>query len=239
MNLLKACLNGNRTPDQHERVPVTARELAEDAYACVACGAGAVHVHARRSDGGESLAAADTGAAVAAIRAACPGLAVGLTTGMWIEPDLQRRLATIAAWETTPDFATVNIAEPGAVGVAQLLLARRIGVEAGLATIADVHALADSGLADRCLRVIVSVKEKQPEQAVAAGSAIDDELVRLGIDAPQLHHGLGIATWSVIESAVARGHGIRIGLEDTLHLPDGTLARDNAQLVAAAARLEP
>jgi uncharacterized protein (DUF849 family) len=34
--------------------------------------------------------------------------------------------------------------------------------------------------------------------------------------------------------ALRRGYDARIGLEDTLELPDGRLARDNAQMVAVA-----
>jgi uncharacterized protein (DUF849 family) len=39
----------------------------------------------------------------------------------------------------------------------------------------------------------------------------------------------------VNERALARGHGIRTGLEDTPVLPDGRPAPDNAALVRAAA----
>ena len=35
------------------------------------------------------------------------------------------------------------------------------------------------------------------------------------------------------------GHDIRTGFEDITQLPDGREARDNAELVAAAARLIP
>ena len=54
---------------------------------------------------------------------------------------------------------------------------------------------------------------------------------------PRLHHGEGPATWPVLRQGSALGRDLRIGLEDTLRMPDGTLARDNAALVAAAARL--
>ena len=40
--------------------------------------------------------------------------------------------------------------------------------------------------------------------------------------------------WPLLEIALRRGYDVRIGLEDTLYLPDGHLAADNAQLVAAA-----
>ncbi len=234
---LKACLNGSRTREDHPRVPLTREELGADARVVVAAGARALHVHPRRADGHETLGGADIGAAVVAIRAACPGVPVGLTTGAWIEPDVHKRLALIASWEAKPDFASVNFHEEGAVDVARLLLERRIGVEAGLATVADVTTLAASGLGERCLRVLVEVEEDDAHEAVAAAAAIEGELERLAIDVPQLHHGVGRPTWAVIEAAITRGRDIRVGLEDTLVLADGQPAHDNAELVASAAAL--
>ena len=58
-----------------------------------------------------------------------------------------------------------------------------------------------------------------------------------GITLEQVHHGYGIACWAVNRRGLDRGHGIRTGLEDITLLPDGKQARDNADLVAAAARL--
>ena len=58
-----------------------------------------------------------------------------------------------------------------------------------------------------------------------------------GIGLEQVHHGYGIACWKVNARGLARGHGIRTGFEDITLLPNGMEARDNAELVAAAARL--
>jgi 3-keto-5-aminohexanoate cleavage enzyme len=44
-------------------------------------------------------------------------------------------------------------------------------------------------------------------------------------------HGQGVAGYAVIERALADGQHIRVGFEDTTHLPDGRLARSNAELV--------
>ena len=63
------------------------------------------------------------------------------------------------------------------------------------------------------------------------------ELARMGITARQVRHGYDLATWDVLRAAVADGQDIRIGLEDTTVLPDGSPASGNADLVAAAARL--
>jgi uncharacterized protein (DUF849 family) len=66
---------------------------------------------------------------------------------------------------------------------------------------------------------------------------MEDIVVAAGITLEQVHHGYGIACWAVNRRGLARGHGIRTGLEDVTLLPDGTPARDNAALVAAAADL--
>ena len=43
--LIKACLNGGTTRDEHPSVPQTPDELAAEAVAAVRAGAGAVHLH--------------------------------------------------------------------------------------------------------------------------------------------------------------------------------------------------
>ncbi len=47
-------------------------------------------------------------------------------------------------------------------------------------------------------------------------------------------HGQDAAGYAVIERALADGSHIRVGFEDAIHLPDGRLARSNAELVAWA-----
>ena len=64
---------------------------------------------------------------------------------------------------------------------------------------------------------------------------IDAALDAAGSRTPRLHHGVGPATWMVLDAAVQRGHDIRIGLEDVLTLPDMRPAPDNAALVVEAA----
>src|SRR5207244_897872 len=104
--LIKACLNGSRSPDQHPAVPASPEQLAAEAQRAVAAGAGALHVHPRAADGSETLDPAACDAAVLALRHACPGVPVGLSTGAFIEPDPARRLELISAWTERPDFAS-------------------------------------------------------------------------------------------------------------------------------------
>ena len=73
-----------------------------------------------------------------------------------------------------------------------------------------------------------------------APRAAERILAALGMSAaPVLVHGEGRWTWPVLRWAQAEGYDVRIGLEDTCYLPDGQQARDNAELVAAAAGSEP
>ena len=234
MTAVQACLNGNRSRADHPAVPLAPDELAREAAAAVAAGASSLHVHPRDGTGAETLEPAGCAAAVRAIRAACPGVPVGLTTGLWIAgDDAERRLALVAAWEELPDFASVNVYEAGTSELGDLLLARGVEVEAGLATVDDARALASGPLAARCLRALVEVEDAEPAEAVAHAVRIDAALRQAGVATPQLHHGVEAATWAVVEAAAAAGHQVRVGLEDVLALPDGRRAEGNAELVAA------
>ena len=116
-------------------------------------------------------------------------------------------------------------------------MARGIGIEAGLLGLEDANAFVGAGIADRCVRVLVEPLDADPDAAVAHAASMEQALSDAGVGLEQIHHGDGVATWHVMERAVARGHGIRTGLEDTTVLPDGQQASDNAALVRAAAAM--
>ena len=226
--MLQACLNGDRTGPA---VPVTASEIAEDARRCVEEGAAELHVHPRDDESRDTLEPSRVAEVVEAVRAACPGVPLGVTTGLWAAGGgPSRRLALISEWTELPDYVSVNVAEPGFAELCGLLAARGVGIEAGVWSVADAHDLIEAGSA--LLRALVEVGDGPDEPA----RALEISAALAGFDAPQLHHGEGRATWAIIEAAAARGHDIRIGLEDTWVLPDGSPARDNAQLVREAVR---
>ncbi|XVU22045.1 3-keto-5-aminohexanoate cleavage protein [Actinoplanes sp. CA-054009] len=220
---IKACLNGGRPSP----APITPAELAAAALGAVEAGAAAVHVHPRDVGGRESLHGDDIGAAVTAIRAACPGLPVGVSTGAWMTGgDPRRRAELVAGWRVRPDFASVNVQEPGFADLVRLLDGSGVGVEAGVWSPADVDAL--DGLP--FLRILVELIDVPAGEAVAAADAI---LRRLPGRTPLLH-GENEACWPLIAHAGALGLPTRIGLEDTLTAPDGTPAADNAELLRHA-----
>ncbi|WKU04772.1 3-keto-5-aminohexanoate cleavage protein [Micromonospora sp. HUAS LYJ1] len=229
----KACLNGARRRDEHPAVPLTPAELAADAVRCATLGVAAVHVHPRDADGAESLSPAVIAEAVTAIRAARPGLSVGVSTGAWIAPDPADRVAAVRAWSVLPDFASVNAHEDGAEAVAAALHERGVLVEAGLWTVDAVRAW--RGWRVPAGRVLVECLADEPDRALA--DAADMLALLTPGDPPVLLHGEGRATWPVLFEAVRRGLDTRIGLEDTLYLPDGAPAPDNAALAGCARAL--
>lgn len=235
--LIKACLNGSRDMADHPALPVTPAQLAEDAAQAVAAGASALHIHPRRADGAQSLDPHSQADALLAIRRRCPGVPVGVSTAIWIESDPERRLALVQMWTVPPDFASINFDEPGVDALASTLLARGIGIEAGISTEEDVETLLASGLAERLVRVLIEPEPEEPEPALRAAERVIQALDAAQITAPRLLHGAEAATWPVLRRALALGYDTRIGLEDTLFLPSGAPGPSNATLVAAAVEL--
>jgi uncharacterized protein (DUF849 family) len=231
---LEACLNGARTPEEHPAVPRTPEELAADGRTAVAAGAQVLHLHPYQGTV-ETLAAEPCAAALRAVRAACPGVPISLSTSAAIEADPERRLQLVAGWTELPDLVTANQGEPGIVDLCEHLIARGVGIEAGLLELADAKAFVASGLADGCVRVLLEPLDADPAAAVEHAAAMEGVLADAGIELEQVHHGDGLATWHVMERGVSRGHGIRVGLEDTTVLPDGSPPADNAELVRVAA----
>jgi uncharacterized protein (DUF849 family) len=130
------------------------------------------------------------------------------------------------------------------VEAAMLAATRRAcpGVPVGVTTGAWVEPdprrrlLLASGLAPRAERLLVEVDGAEGEQ-LATAAAIDGLLDAAAVATPRFHHGSDAATWAVLARALDAGHHLRVGLEDTLVLPDGSVAAGNGELVAAAVAL--
>ena len=201
----------------------------------MAAGAAMVHVHVKDEQGRDTFAAEPLARTLTATRAAAPGVPVGVTTGAWALPSVSDRVAAVGEWTELPDFASVNWHEDGAVAVADALLARGVGVEAGLWTEDAVADWLRWEHRDRCLRVLLELPD-EPDEAAVLGLA--DRMLgllrRAQVTLPVLMHGEDASAWPVLRHAIGLGLDTRIGLEDTLVLPDGSAAPGNAALVRAA-----
>lgn len=229
--LIQAAINGSRARAEHPALPFTPTEQATEARAAVAAGARAIHVHVRDGAGRESVAPEDVVAALAAIRAACPGVPVGISTGAWIVRDAALRQTLVDAWDVLPDYVSVNVHEEGAPPLMRALIDRGVGIEAGVWDAAGARTLLGTGLAPECLRLLL---EPAGGKGDVLANLVEIESELASVDQPRLLHGAGPSTWPMIELAARRGYDTRIGLEDTLTLPDGSPASGNAALVAAA-----
>jgi uncharacterized protein (DUF849 family) len=229
--IVQACINGARPRDFHPRLPLDAQAMANDAAACVAAGAAELHIHPR-IDERESLAAVD--ATVLAVRRACPGTLIGVSTGAWIENDVERTRVAIGAWKELPDYASVNLSEVDAPAVMELLRNRGVGVEAGLATTADAERFV--GLADhsRVLRILIEIDIQDLPAALDEANGTAAVLERAGVLRPILLHGVDATVWPFVALAHRKRWSTRVGLEDGKTLADGMIAKDNSEIIAAA-----
>jgi uncharacterized protein (DUF849 family) len=84
------------------------------------------------------------------------------------------------------------------------------------------------------MRVMI---ELSPDADIATADDLLSQVLAVGSPAPVLLHGLDESCWPLLEHAGARGVQTRIGMEDTLRMPDGSIAPDNAALVSAAVQL--
>ncbi|WP_282693738.1 3-keto-5-aminohexanoate cleavage protein [Streptomyces sp. CC208A] len=228
--LLQAALNGTWDAEESAAVPRDPAGLAAAAADAVAAGAREVRIRPRTPCGGGSLSPRVVGPALTAVRGLV-GVPVSVAADAWAEPDPERRVARIRSWELLPELAWVAWHEPGAEETAEALLAAGVAVEAGLrAGTAGPALFARSPLADRVRRIAAEV----PETAAAEAEPWARALPGGPGGAPVLLCGTGAAAWPVARLARRLGLAGRIGLEDTLFLPDGRRARSTAEQVRAA-----
>jgi uncharacterized protein (DUF849 family) len=171
---------------------------------------------------------------VTAVRARFRNVPVGISTGEWIVPDPLLRLKMTREWRVNPSFASVNFQEAGANVLAQSLLNRGVGVEAGLSNREAADVFINNGIASQVLRVLIEPQEQNLEAALETGCDIKEELARARLDLPIVLHGTENNVWELLDEAIRSGCNIRIGFEDTLKLPNGETAPSNGALVRYA-----
>jgi uncharacterized protein (DUF849 family) len=79
--------------------------------------------------------------------------------------------------------------------------------------------------------------ELGPDGDVAIADDLLSQVLAAGSRAPVLLHGMDESCWPLLEHAGVCGVQTRIGMEDTLRLPDGSTADENAALVSAAVQM--
>ncbi|MBP0579820.1 3-keto-5-aminohexanoate cleavage protein [Labrys sp. LIt4] len=236
---------GRRTKADHPALPMTASALAQTATACLEAGAAMIHVHVRREDGGHLLDAEAYRAVIAAIAAATgKELVVQITSealGLY-SPAEQRAVIR----DTRPEAVSLALRElvPDAgeeAAFAELLLfLRLIGTMPQIILYTPDEA---RRLADLRRRGLIPY-EKLPVLYVLGRYTADqtsrpaDLLPFLAADMPRFDPwslcAFGPQEIACVTTAALLGGHARVGFENNLHRPDGTPARDNAELVMLA-----
>lgn len=233
---IQVALNGARAPSSAPELPLLPPAIIADAQACAALGAVSFHVHPRDDHGQESIEPRMMTRWMRLFADAVPGAEISVSTGAWIAP-LEARLRAIRGWCTRPHLASVNFHEPGAEQVADALLARDVGVEAGLWNTEAASRFLSYPNRGRCRRILLELPDCPPGEALRRMTEIRRVLGEQVRGHVVVIHGEGESAWALVRMAISGRLPTRIGLEDVLVLPDGTPVRSNACLFAAAVRM--
>lgn len=263
--ILTCALTGVLTnPEQHP-VPVSPAQMAAEARDALNAGASVMHVHVRQQEPGKGhLPSWDPDvmeSVVTAIRDACPGVIINLTTGV-VGKDISGPLDCIR--RVKPEIAACN------AGSLNYLKIKEDGQWAWPPMVFDnpvakvqqfLDVMADSGTHPefecfdvgivRSVTMYIKAGMLKPSMGkaeynlvmgVASGMPCDAELLAL-LPRYMAPNSMWQSTligraeiWPVHQKTADMGGMLRTGLEDTFYLPDGKRASGNGALIAELAR---
>ncbi|MEY4268750.1 MAG: hypothetical protein RIS90_3285 [Pseudomonadota bacterium] len=262
--ILTCALTGVLTDPRQHPVPVTPAEMAQQAREAFDAGAVIMHVHVRQQAPGlghlPSWEPEVMASVVDAIRAACPGVIINLTTGV-VGPDVAGPLACIE--RVRPEIAACNagslnylkLRDDGQWAWPPMVFDNPVAkVQQFLTAMAacgthpefecfDVGIVRSVGMYLKAgmLTGTPGRAEYNLVMGVASGMPCDADLLALlprwmAPDSVWQATLIGRAEiWPVHQRAAELGGMLRTGLEDTFYLPDGSRARGNGDLVTALA----
>lgn len=259
--ILTCALTGVLTNPKQHPVPVTPAQMASAAREAYDAGAAIMHVHVRQQTEGQGhLPSWDPEVAADvcdAIRTACPGVIINLTTGV-VGRDVSGPAACIR--RVKPEIAACNagslnylkIREDGQWAWPPMLFDNPV---AKIQSMLDVMAETGTRPEFECFDVGIARSVEMYRKAgmvrhpeynfvmgVASGMPVDAALLALllrWIPAGSLWQTTLIGReeiWTVHQATADLGGMLRTGLEDTFYLPDGKRANGNGQLVQELAQ---
>ena len=242
--ILAVAPNGARkTKADHPALPITADEIAATAAACREAGAAMIHLHVRDPDGRHSLDVDTYRAATAAVRAAVGrDLVVQITSEavgiyrpeeqMQMVRELKPEAVSLAVREIVPDDA----AEPAAADFLAWVTAEGILPQYILYSDDDLRRFDDliaRGIIPGERQVVLFVLGRYTKGQTSEPRELMPFLAANNRDHLWSVCAFGPRETACAVAAAALGGHARVGFENNFHLPDGSLAADNAALVAA------
>jgi 3-keto-5-aminohexanoate cleavage enzyme len=245
--------------DQCPAIPYTPAEYAVEARRIVDEGGVMIHIHARKPDGTPSYEVEDFRAITEAIREEVGDeVIVNYSTGA-IGIPVAKRVEYLR--ECRPEVAALNM---GSMNYAKYSRSRRgfvfdmvfanpfgeiielleamneLGIKPehecfDVGHVGSLAPLIDMGVLHPPLHVdcVMGVVGGIPPNARYLAAMVDN------IPAGSHWGVIGISRdqWLLVAAALTLGGSIRVGLEDNLYLPDGTMARSNGELIAKARQM--
>lgn len=235
-----------RTRRDHPALPIEPAELADCAVSCADAGASLFHLHVRDKEGKHSLDSNHYRAAIDAIRAAAgQRLVIQVTTesaGMYgpaeqmrLVRDLQPEAVSLALRELVPDVAAESAAAEFLAWTCEAgIMPQYILYSAG--DVRRWHALRAAGVipGEEASVLFVLGRHAAPGEDVGP-LAMLPFLAEHDPGTPWSLCAFGPREHACCTAAAALGGHVRVGFENNLHLRDGTIAPDNAALVAQMA----
>ena len=258
--ILTCAITGVLTNPATHPVPVTTEEMAASAREAFDAGASIMHVHFRRQEPGlghmPSWDPAIAGPIIAAIREACPGVIINMSTGV-IGNDISGPEACMR--EVKPEIAACN------AGSLNYLKARSNGqwawppmifdnpvskIQKFLDVMGETGAVPefecfDVGIIHSVNMFVDTGMAEHPDynfvMGVASGMPADPKLLELLVgyrkqDTPWQVTAIGRQEiWELHQRTAELGGNLRTGVEDTFYLPNGERCRGNGDLIEALA----
>lgn len=265
--ILTCAVTGNITSrDQHPGLPITPAEIAKAAIEAHAAGAAVAHIHARDPETGRGVMNTDYFREIVnRIRDAGCDVVINLSTGeggrfvpgedepreagpgTTLAPP-EKRVEHVAALK--PEVATLDlntmfsgravvINTPKTVQrMAEIIYAAGSMPEVELFDSGDLHMaryLIEKGVlkAPMSFQLVLGVRFGAP----ADPATLHYLASQLPAGFEWGAFGIGRQAFPMLAQAWLLGGHVRTGLEDTVHIREGVLARDNAELVEAAGGL--
>ena len=257
--VVTCALTGVLTDPAVYPAPVTPEEMAREARRAWDEGASVIHVHFRCLEPGKGHLPSwepEVGTAVvAAIRDACPGVIVNQTTGI-VGPDIAGPLACLKA--VSPEIAALNAGSlnylktrgDGTWAWPPMLFDNPVEkVAAFLKTMRECaiepeFECFDTGIVRTAAAIARNSGHRRAPKynfvmGVESGMPADPDLLpiltRLIVAGARWSvTAIGRKEiWPLHRRAAELGGDLRTGLEDTIHLPDGSRAASNGELVKA------
>lgn len=245
--------NGARkTKADHPMLPLTAEELAACARSCRDAGASMIHLHVRDAEGRHSLDIGLYHDAMQAIRGEVgDGLVIQVTSesvgryGPREQMEMVRGLRPEAVSMAVRELFSGDVPEPEVAAFLAECHEQRIVIQFILYDDADVLnyvALRRRGVIAERRHWVLFVLGRY-----TGGQSTFEDLLPMHSawrsarevteDVPWAICAFGARECECAMAAAALGGHVRIGFENNLFLPDGRLARDNAELIASFAEV--